>query len=125
VRDLATIEVLETGEVVRVRLVGELDPSNAIDVQERIAALMPNEAIGMVLDVSGVGYLDSSGIRTLLTLVGRFRWRGQRLLLIASEGSQVRRVLELAGAAEALLADPADDLAVAERLRSPDAPAPG
>jgi anti-anti-sigma factor len=123
VTDLATIEVLELGEVVRVRVVGELDPSNAIDVQERIAALMPNEAIGMVLDVSGVGYLDSSGIRTLLTLVGRLRWRGQRLLLIAPEGSQVRRVLELAGAAEALLAEPADDLAIAERLRSPDAPA--
>jgi anti-sigma B factor antagonist len=125
VRDLATIEVLESGEVVRVHVVGELDPSNAVDVQERIASLMPNEAIGMVLDLSGVGYLDSSGIRTILTLVGRFRWRGQRLLLIAPEGSQVRRVLELAGAAEALHSEPADDLGIAERPRSPDGPAPG
>jgi anti-anti-sigma factor len=119
--ELATIEVVELGDVVRVRLVGELDPSNAIDVQERIAALMPNGATGMVLDLSGVAYLDSSGIRTLLTLVGRFRWRGQRLLLVAPEGSQVRRVLELTGA-NAVLIEPAADERLLERLlRSSDA----
>jgi anti-anti-sigma factor len=116
VNDLATVEVLELGTVVRARLIGEIDVSNASDVEVAIAELVPNDASGMELDLSSIRYIDSRGIRMLLTLVGRFEWRGKELRLVAPPGCRARRVIELCGA-EATLT-PSD------AARGGDAPAP-
>jgi anti-anti-sigma factor len=105
VSDLATFEVFESGEPIRAGLVGEVDSSNTRDLQIAIMGAMPRHTAGMVLDLSGLTYVDSAGIRMLLTLVGRFRWRGQELLLVAPEGSRARTVLALAGAEDALVSD--------------------
>ena len=58
---------------------------------------MPNAASGLVLDASQLGYLDSSGVRLLLSVAGRLSWRGQGFALASPEGSRCRRVLTLAG----------------------------
>jgi anti-anti-sigma factor len=120
--ELATLELLEQGTLVRARVAGEVDLSNAASLEASILALMPNEAVGMVLDLTGLSYLDSAGIRMLLTLVGRFSWRGQQLAIVAPEGSRVRRVLQLAGARGALVVDVPDDEAIEGLLRRDDAP---
>jgi anti-anti-sigma factor len=113
VSGLATFELLEDGPVVRARLSGELDLSNSADLESEIVGVVPNEATGMVLDLSTLTYIDSAGIRLLLTLVGRFRWRGQALALVAPAGSRARRVIELAGAQEVLALDENEALALA------------
>jgi anti-sigma B factor antagonist len=126
VSELATLDVVTRGSVVRAALAGELDMSNAADLEAAIVDVVPNEATGMVLDLSAVTYLDSAGIRLLLTLVGRFRWRGQRLALVAPPGSRVRRVIELAGAQDALAVDEDEGMAFArlgrDAQRPPSAP---
>jgi anti-anti-sigma factor len=114
--DAANLELLERGALLRARLTGEVDLSNAAEFEAAIIDLVPNEAVGMVLDLTALSYLDSSGIRMLLTLVGRFAWRGQQLAIVSPEGSRVRRVLQLAGASEALVVDTADDDAIARLL---------
>lgn len=111
--DLATFEVFRLGPIVRAVLVGELDLSNVARMESEIVDVVPNDAEGMVLDLSRLTYIDSAGIRMLLTLVGRFRWRGQRLGLIAAAGSRVRRVIELAGAQDALALDENEAAALA------------
>jgi anti-anti-sigma factor len=111
--DLVTFQVLESGPVVRAALTGELDMSNAADLESLVVDVVPNDSTGMVLDLTGLTYLDSAGIRLLLTLVGRFRWRGQRLALLAPDGCRARRVIELAGAQEALAVDEDDAAAIA------------
>lgn len=116
--EFVTVELIESGRVFRVRLAGEVDLSNAASLEAKIIDLMPNESVGMVLDLTRVSYLDSSGIRMLLTLVGRFSWRGQRLVILASPESRVRKVLQLAGAGKALVLDAADDDAIASVLGS-------
>jgi anti-sigma B factor antagonist len=113
VNDLATFEVLERGPIVRAALVGELDLSNAADLESLVVDVVPNDSAGMVLDLTRLTYIDSAGIRLLLTLVGRFKWRGQRLALLAPEGCRARRVIELAGAQDALVVDEDDAAAVA------------
>jgi anti-anti-sigma factor len=110
--ELVEVERIERGRVLRVRLAGEVDLSNAPSLEAKIIGLMPNEAVGMVLDLRRVSYLDSSGIRMLLTLVGRFSWRGQRLVIVAPPGSRVRKVLLLAGADNALVLDAAEEEAI-------------
>jgi stage II sporulation protein AA (anti-sigma F factor antagonist) len=52
----------------------------------------------MVVDLSGVEYLDSAGVRMLVHLVERFRWRQQIMRAAAPDGSRVRGVLSMAGA---------------------------
>lgn len=116
--DAARFEVLEPGEVIRGRLHGELDMSNAQDVGDSIAAAVPNDAAGLVLDLTELAFIDSAGIRTLLSLVGRFGWHGQTLTFVAAPGSPVRRVIELAGAGDAFALEGSEDGSPAE----PDAP---
>jgi len=103
VNDQARFEVVEPGEVIRARLRGELDMSNARTVGTSIAAAVPNDAAGLILDLTELEFVDSAGIRTLLSLVGRFGWHGQKLTFVAAPGSPVRRVIELAGAGDAFV----------------------
>jgi STAS domain len=47
------------------RLTGEIDLSNAPSLERTMLDSVPNTATGMVVDLSGVSYLDSAGIRML------------------------------------------------------------
>jgi len=95
--DLASFAADRDEDVVVGVLSGEVDLSNATDLEREITRAVPNSARGLVLDLSGLRYLDSSGIRLLLSLAGSLRWRGQDLVLAVPEGSQCRRVLSMAG----------------------------
>jgi anti-anti-sigma factor len=81
--------------VVVAHLNGEIDLSNATSVNERLLEAVPNTAESMVLDLSGTGYLDSSGVRLIFELAQRLRNRSQRLLLVVPADSNLRRVLSL------------------------------
>jgi anti-anti-sigma factor len=96
--DLASFRADEREEdVILGELSGEVDLSNAADLERAIAESVPNSARGLVLDLSALTYVDSSGIRLLLSLSGSLRWRGQELVLAVPPGSRCRRVLTLAG----------------------------
>jgi anti-anti-sigma factor len=86
------------GDVLTARITGEIDLSNASELEETIVDAVPNTALGMVVDLSGVEYLDSAGVRMLMHLVERFRWRQQVMRAAAPDGSRVRGVLSMAGA---------------------------
>ncbi|HYZ13427.1 MAG TPA: STAS domain-containing protein [Actinomycetota bacterium] len=86
------------GEVLTARITGEIDLSNASELEETIVDAVQNTALGMVVDLSGVEYLDSAGVRMLVHLVERFRWRQQVMRAAAPDGSRVRGVLSMAGA---------------------------
>ena len=83
-----------------VLLRGEVDGSNADDLAERIAAAIRNDALALVLDLSQVTYLDSSGVRLVFRLARGLRDRQQALHLVVPAGSRVRRLLDLAGVEE-------------------------
>jgi anti-anti-sigma factor len=118
VNDLAELAVREDGEVLLARLSGEIDLSNSRDLERMIEDAVPNTALGLVLDLSDLTYVDSAGIRLLLTLASRLQWRGQRLALVAPDDSRIRRVLSLAGAEVTLVVDLTVE-AARERIRPP------
>ena len=95
--DLASFRADEREDVIVGELSGEVDLSNAADLERAIAESVPNSARGLVLDLTALTYIDSSGIRLLLSLSGSLRWRGQELVLAVPAGSRCRRVLTLAG----------------------------
>jgi len=116
--DLASFSVVKADEIVVGFLSGEIDLSNAKELESQIENAVPNTALGMVLDLSELRYLDSSGIRLLLSLAGRLRWRGQELVLAAPPESRCRRVLSLAGIESTVLLEATVDAARA-RLQDP------
>ena len=95
--DLASIAIDRHDDVVVGVLSGEIDLSNAMELEVVISDAVPNTARGVVLDVSALTYLDSAGVRLLISLAGKLRWRGQELVLAAPPDSRSRRVLSMAG----------------------------
>jgi anti-anti-sigma factor len=95
------------GDVVRISLRGEVDLSNADLVQAELVDAISNRASAVVLDLAGVRYLDSAGLRVLFLLVGRLETLQIGLEVSAPIGSPARRVVELSGLAALVPLDPA------------------
>jgi anti-anti-sigma factor len=91
---LAYVSVETRGDVAVVRLEGEIDLSNAEEVRQSI--LDASSAAGMAIDLSGIAYLDSAGVRLLFEVARALGRRDTRLRLAVSEGSSVRRILDVA-----------------------------
>jgi anti-sigma B factor antagonist len=82
------------GGCVLVRLRGEVDLSWSPQVRRALLdALAQADAVGV--DLSAVGYIDSSGIAALVEGLQYARTHGQRFVLVAVSDA-VRAVLELA-----------------------------
>jgi anti-anti-sigma factor len=77
------------------RMSGEVDMSNASYVRDQLLASMPNEAIALVLDITGTRYLDSAAIEVLFEVSRRLARRRQELRLVMPPESPLRRVIEL------------------------------
>lgn len=92
---LATVEIMARERILVASVAGEVDASNVDDIRTRITAMIPNEALGVVVDLSEVRYLDSAGVGLLFELAGRLSAAGQHIRLTLPESSLVRRVLEL------------------------------
>ena len=90
-----TFDFDDRGDVVVAELEGEIDSSNAGELQSALAARFPRTATVLILDLSRVTYLDSSGIELLFELGRSLAARRQRIRLIVPEAAPVRRVLEL------------------------------
>jgi anti-anti-sigma factor len=77
------------------RLSGEVDMSNASYVRDQLLTSMPNEALALVLDLSGCRYLDSAAIEVLFDVSRRLARRRQELRLVLPPSSPLCRVIEL------------------------------
>lgn len=109
---LADLAVEEEDGAVVARITGEIDLSNAATLERAMLDTVPNTATGMVVDLTGVSYLDSAGIRMLGEMAERLRWREQLLAVVAPEGSRVRGVLTMAGAQDVVAFEDSFDSAL-------------
>jgi anti-anti-sigma factor len=111
---LLEINFEEAGEDALVAVVsGEIDSSNANDLRLSVADRLATSVTVLVLDLTDVTYLDSSGVESVFELARRLAERRQELRLVAPVGSGTRRVLELCavGGVAELLSSRADSLA--------------
>jgi stage II sporulation protein AA (anti-sigma F factor antagonist) len=97
---LADLELSRQGSVVIGRLVGEVDMSNADELRLALGAAIPTDAVALVLDLTGVDYLDSAGVRMMYQLSEDVQARRQRLQPVIPSQSMVADVLRLSGVAE-------------------------
>ncbi|GAA2722430.1 STAS domain-containing protein [Cellulomonas aerilata] len=102
------------------RMTGEVDLSNVEDLGRRLERSVSNRARGLVLDLSGVTYLDSTGLRLIYRLARQLGDRQQRLRLVVPDDSRIRRVLTLAGVGT--VAQVVPDLALIDDHAQEDVP---
>ncbi len=93
--ELIGVEIDEQGDVVVARLSGELDISVAETTGRRIAESVPSSALGVVVDMSGLEFMDSSGVSMLFALARQVGSHRQELRVVAPRGRPVARVLEI------------------------------
>lgn len=97
-----TIRSERDGEIHTIRLIGELDLATADDVEGELARVEAKDAASIVLDLSGLAFMDSTGVRLIVNAHTRARADGRRLTLLRGQAA-VQRVMELSGV-DALLA---------------------
>jgi anti-anti-sigma factor len=89
------IEQREGDDVVVARLTGELDIAGAESVGRRIAEAVSSSARGVVVDMTELEFIDSSGVSMLFALARRVGSRRQELRVVAPAGKPVARVLDI------------------------------
>jgi anti-anti-sigma factor len=93
----------------RVALVGELDLATGQILERTLEEIVDTGTGRVIVDLRGLAFMDSSGLRLLLRWDGRAREQGAELLLIAGPPA-VQRVFETTRLLERLhFADPPPD----------------
>ena len=81
---------------------GELDMNTVEVLSERVQQQLDAGAISLVIDLSGLAFMDSSGLRLLIALHDRAREEVWTLRLRSPREEAARIVLRATGADEAL-----------------------
>jgi anti-anti-sigma factor len=84
-----------TGVTVAV-LEGDIDAANAHQIHEIVSEMLGGDHQTLVVDLSGVTFMDSQGINALIWAEQRIKAAGARLLL-RRPSQPVRSTLEVAG----------------------------
>lgn len=92
--ELASMELTTQDGVAVASLSGEIDLSNAHDVELGLVEAAADG--GLVVDLTALGYIDSAGLAMLQRITDTFAAEGRGIYAVAAEGSRVRRVLLIA-----------------------------
>ena len=99
---LAQLHLDDAAGITVATVEGEIDLSNATELEMAISHAVGNDAAGLALDLARVDYLDSSGVTLLFNLARRVARRQQRFAVVVPAEAHVAEILSLSGAPEAL-----------------------
>jgi stage II sporulation protein AA (anti-sigma F factor antagonist) len=93
----ANVKVHIDATMVQLAIAGEIDLANAATVEDEVLAAVDNKVTGVVVDLTDLMYIDSSGLRILFLLASRLDVLQITMKVVAPRGSPIRRVVELSG----------------------------
>jgi anti-sigma B factor antagonist len=76
---------------------GELDLATAPGLRERVREITPDGPLKVALDLTGVGFVDSSGLGAIVACLKHVRELGGDLVLVAPDASPLAKLLSLTG----------------------------
>jgi stage II sporulation protein AA (anti-sigma F factor antagonist) len=91
------IEFIESGQVLTIKLKGELDHHGADQIRDIIdEKIRKNNYNKLVIDFHGLDFIDSSGIGFI---IGRYKLIRKRngVIEIINASTKVRRILDMSG----------------------------
>jgi len=86
----------EGNDIAILSLTGEVEVANASQVRDAALKLVSGGRKYLVVDLSGVEYMDSTGLGTLVGLHKRLREAGGQVL-IAGAQPRVRKIFDITG----------------------------
>jgi anti-sigma B factor antagonist len=107
-------EVVDIAGWTVVSVFGEVDVATAPELKERLTGLVNEGRVKLVLDLSVVDFLDSTGLGMIVSALKRARTHGGDLSIVCTE-SRITRLFEITGLDKALTVLPSVDAAVAGR----------
>jgi len=93
--DAMTIVEEPRGDALVLRPVGDVDLSRSPAMRERLTKAIASPAKKLIVDLSKVPYMDSSGVATLVEALQHCRKAGKKLVLAALQ-PKVRSIFEIA-----------------------------
>lgn len=104
------VQTREENGTIHLSLSGELDLSTVDKVEDELRRVEDGGAQTVVLDLSSLSFLDSTGLRTIVTADQRARKAGRRLAIVKGPET-VHRVFTITRLDERLeIVDGADDV---------------
>ena len=96
-----------------IAVAGELDIATAPKLCARLDASRAGRKPRLLVDLTGVDFCDSTGLRALLGAASEVRAHGGRFAIVCPPSGDVARLLEVVGAGEwmAIHSDPESGLA--------------
>jgi anti-sigma B factor antagonist len=91
-----TVSSERDGVMHTISLTGELDLATVAEAEHELLRVESTDAPSIVLDLSGLTFIDSTGVRLLVSAHARSRADSHRLVLLRGPAS-VQRVFELCG----------------------------
>jgi anti-anti-sigma factor len=102
-----SLETRDEGEQVRIAVTGELDLSSALTFDDEVRRAEERNPRRLVIDLSRLKFLDSTGLRLIMSAQARARKRGCAFTVV--EGTEaVKRIFKLAGVGRRLDIVPAE-----------------
>jgi anti-sigma B factor antagonist len=95
------MESAHDGETGRLTLFGELDIATVPRVEEAAGALLEHDLKRLTIDLSRLGFIDSSGLRLFIVLDQRAGAEGWELALVRPE-PQALKVFRISGVEDTL-----------------------
>jgi anti-sigma B factor antagonist len=91
-----TVATREVGDTVVVEVGGEVDVYTAPALDETLSGLVAGGRTALVVDLTGVDFLDSTGLGVLVKALKRVRELDGRLAVVARE-ERIRKVFRITG----------------------------
>lgn len=102
---LAELELESIAGLPVAHLSGEIDRSNAVELGERVATAIGDQGGGLVVDLSELAFIDSTGIRMLFELAAELERHRQMLRVVVPAGSHLGEILDTVGLEQATPTD--------------------
>jgi anti-sigma B factor antagonist len=97
-----SLHTYKESDAVRVAVSGELDLSSALVFEEELRRIEEGSDVPLlVLDLRSLKFMDSTGLRLILSAHARAINRGRKLAIVEG-GEAVRRIFKLTGVFERL-----------------------
>jgi anti-anti-sigma factor len=91
-----TVRVVQDGDALVISAYGELDLSNAKTLEQELRRAIAGDAPELILDLGGVSFIDSTGLRVLLLAAKQSLRNGGRLRVLRGS-APLERALEGTG----------------------------
>ncbi len=95
------VQLEQEGERVVVRAWGELDVASSAGFEAKLRDAIRTSSFGVILDLAGVTFIDSTGLRVLISAATLAR-SSRRELIVVQGSEQVRQVIETSGVEDLL-----------------------